>query len=144
MRTGSQRGGWGARAAGRKTKSWTESLTGNVTAPCSFFLDPALPLPTAPRQCLSLPGSLQAPLLLLPVIRHQGHLSVPVLLVDAERGCSPSQEGAFKIGLCPPKYRSPAPPLGPTVPTPSNRAGLGCRALRVTRQCLPPWLVETG
>lgn len=42
---------------GERPKAGPKSLTGSVTAPCRFFLDPALPSLLAPRQCLSLPSS---------------------------------------------------------------------------------------
>lgn len=121
MRTGSQRGGWGTPAAGRKT----QSLTGSVTAPGSFFLDPALsPLP--PRQCLSLPRACR-----LPSSFSLSHVtwaiseSLYACLVDIEGAVLQVRKGPLKL-VSAPQVPQPGPTLGPTELTPSNkgRAGL--------------------
>lgn len=102
-----------------------KSLTWSVTAPRSVSLDPSVEL-------FSLPWGLQASLLLQPVTCHQGCVRVPVSLVDTEGGCSQSQKGSLKVGLCPASTPAQPPLWGPMVLTPSNRAGLVCQALPVT------------
>ncbi|KAF6288492.1 hypothetical protein mRhiFer1_009198 [Rhinolophus ferrumequinum] len=92
----------------------------NAGPECDSFLRL---LPGSFCEVTSLPGSLQA--IPPPSACHMtpSCLSVPVSLVDTERGCSQSQGRAFGIGVCLEVPR-PCPTTAAVVLTPPLRAGL--------------------
>lgn len=130
------REGLGVQAAGRKTECWPRVPHRECGGSLQFLPGPCPPPTPAPRQRLSLPRSLQAPLLLQPVTCHQA-ISVSLDAWWTQRGAVLQvRKGPLKL-VSAPHEPQPSPHSGAHSADPSNRAGLGRRALWVPGRCLP-------